>query len=55
MIKRLAIVGVALVVLGRLNLTGYGNVTSVIGVVVLLGAACAWAVTRHRAPRNTRR
>ncbi|MFE0461236.1 hypothetical protein ACFW1A_18515 [Kitasatospora sp. NPDC058965] len=55
MSKRLATIGAALVIVGPFNLTGYGTITSVAGVVVLLGAAVAWAVTRRRTSTSGRR
>ena len=54
MIKRLAIVGAVLVIVGPLNLTGYGTITTVAGVVALLGAGVAWAVNRRRTSKSSR-
>ncbi|MEU0388444.1 hypothetical protein [Streptomyces chartreusis] len=54
MIKRLAIVGVVLVVVGPLNLTGYGTITTAAGAVALLGAAVTWALTRRRTSKSSR-
>lgn len=55
MIKRLASIGAVLVIVGPLNLTGYGMIATVAGVAALLGAALAWAVTRRQASKSSRR
>jgi hypothetical protein len=51
---RLAIVGASLVIMGLLNLGGYGTITIVIGACTLLAAAITWAVTRRRPDSSTR-
>lgn len=48
MAVRLALAGVVLIVVGVLNLGGFGVVTTVAGAVALVAAGVTWTAARRR-------
>ena len=51
---RLMIVGLALVVVGLLNLGGFGKITATAGAVALIGGAITWLLARRKSPTTRR-
>lgn len=52
MAVRLALLGVALIVLGVVNVGGYGVITTAVGAAALVGAGVVWTVPRVRGRRT---